>query len=101
MAAGGVGCVRGRESILAIEPAADAGWELTEVPERGERDRNLAKDYPLHFPRFPTFMFPITSQDDLERKVGLLLRRDLYELPGEASSGTTLPHRTAGNKQPG
>jgi len=71
-----------------------------DVPDRPKGGVAPPVKYPERFPRLPSFAFPVTSQDDLERKVAQVSRRDLYPWPEESASGVTLPVRTASPELP-
>ena len=87
---------------LSVPAESDAvlSRERSGVPDRPEDGSASPVDYPKNFPRLPDFAFPVTSQDDLERKVALLSRHDLYPWPEERASGITVPVRTASPKLP-
>lgn|GEM_PF-6011429 len=85
---------------MPAESDAELSGKRDGVPNR-VGDRPVAPvNYPANFPRLPAFAFPVMSQDDLERKVALLSRHDLYPWPQERASDITLPARTASPKLP-
>jgi hypothetical protein len=85
---------------MPAESDAVLGRERGGVPSRPEDGPEPPVNYREKFPRLPGFAFPVTSQDDLERKVALLSRHDLYPWPEERASEVTLPVRTASPKLP-
>jgi len=71
-----------------------------DVPNRRKDGVPAPVKYPERFPRLPSFAFPVTSQDDLERKVAQVSRHDLYPWPEERASDVTLPVRAASPELP-
>jgi hypothetical protein len=61
------------------------------VPERPAPGSEPTRIYHRDIPRLPAFLYPVTSQDDLARKIELLARRDLYRLPEQSSPDSSLP----------
>lgn len=85
---------------MPAESDAVLSRERSGVPSRPEDGSASSVNSRKNFPRLPDFAFPITSQDDLERKVALLSRHDLYPWPEERASDITLPVRPASPKLP-